>query len=296
MLALMLVTVVALNVWADFIDRRSTTASDINALALWTTIIQFALVVPLIGLVRPAPLELLIPCAAVAAFSVWARHAWFTALSSRTERLSRLAPISRLSSVVTLALAFAVLREQVSTEAVIGATTMVVGGLLISFRRETPDLRAYARENKALVLVALFAASSATITILYKHSLNVGIGIISAYFYLKAFQFAFAMAFAAFKGQIARSYSAIDDLPLFIRARVIQTAAALAYLFVLSKVPLAFAVPITAVAGPLLYLLIERLAGKYEKAGVNTGRVNRIVEGLGLLAVLVGGYILAGGQ
>ncbi len=296
MFAAVLIGVVALNVWADFIDRKSAADSDISALSLWTTIVQFLLVVPLLGLVELMPLNVTLWCAGVAAVSVLARAAWYHALSAKREQLSRLAPFTRLSSVMTLAMAFAVLGEPFTLTTGIGACIIVIGALMMSFRGATASFGDYLRENSALVLVAAFALSSAFINILYKFSLNVGVSIVTIYFFLKLFQFGFAALTALAERRLFSSYAAISDLPEFVQARVIQTVAALAYLFALQSLPMSVVVPITAAAGPILYILIEQLnRGRRGQDEARRSRM-RIIDFVGVAAIVAGGILLAGGQ
>ncbi len=292
MMATLLIGVVGLNVWADFNDRKSASDSDIAALSLWTTIAQFLLVIPLLGLVELLPLHVMAWCAGVAALSVLARAAWYHALSERRERLSRLAPFTRLSSVMTLTLAFLVLGEPFTLLSGLGAIVVVCGALLMSFRGAVASIGEYFRENRALALVAAFALSSATINILYKFALNEGAGIFSIYFFLKFFQFGFAMLTALTERRLFASYGAIGDLPMFVQARVIQTVAALAYLFVLKSLPMSLVVPITAAAGPILYIMIEHLTRGRD--GAERTRM-RIIDFVGIAAIAAGGILLAGG-
>lgn len=294
MLATLLIGVVGLNVWADFIDRKSAANSDISALSLWTTIVQFLLVVPLLGLVETLPLHVMAWCAGVAAVSVLARMAWYHALSERRERLSRLAPFTRLSSVMTLALAFLVLGEPFTLVTGVGASVVVLGALLMSFRGAVATISDYLRENRALALVAVFALSSATINILYKFALNEGVSIFSIYFFLKLFQCGFALVTALGERRLFSSYGSVGDLPIFVQARVIQTVAALAYLFVLRELPMSLVVPITAAASPILYIVVEHLT-RGDRRGPDARARVRVIDFVGIAAIAAGGILLAGG-
>lgn len=74
----------------DFMDRRTVQRGDFYALTLWTMIVQFLLILPLIGLVKPMPLVAYIICAAVGGFSAFSRVSWYRAISAHGQTLSRI--------------------------------------------------------------------------------------------------------------------------------------------------------------------------------------------------------------
>ena len=260
MFEFLLVAVVGLNVWADFIDRRAAFRSDAVALSLWTTIVQFLLVMPLIGIVgRLTPTQIGV-CALVGAFTALARIPWYRALSTPGQKLSRLAPFTRLSSVIVVVLAFTLLGEAFSMKKLFGALLMVAGALVISLDRSFTGFRDFFAGNRAVLLVLIFACSLAVISVFYKYMLNAGVPIITTYFFLKLFQCAASVAHGYHRGGLGRSFSAILDLQLFVRARALQTLAAFLYLFVLRHVDLSTVEPIAAAIGPLLYLTIDKVS------------------------------------
>jgi uncharacterized membrane protein len=260
MFEFLLVAVVGLNVWADFIDRRAAFRSDAAALSLWTTIVQFLLVMPLFGMAgRLTPTQIGV-CALVGAFTALARIPWYRALSTPGQKLSRLAPFTRLSSVIVVILAFTLLGEAFSFDKLVGALLMVGGALVISLDRSFTGFRDFFVGNKAVLLVLIFASSLAVISVFYKYMLNAGVPIITTYFFLKLFQCAASIAHGYHRGGLGRSFSAILDLQLFVRARALQTLAAFLYLFVLRHVDLSTVEPIAAAIGPLLYLTIDKVS------------------------------------
>lgn len=260
MFELLLVAVVGLNVWADFMDRRSAVRSDATALSLWTTITQFLLVMPLLGLVGWLTPPQIALCALVGAFTALARIPWYRALSLPGENLSHLAPFTRLSTVLVLVFAFTLLGEPFSSNKLLGALLVVAGALAISLSRSFTGLRSYFANNKAIFLVLVFASSLAVIAVFYKSMMNAGVPIIATYFFLKLFQCATMVAHGYHNRALRRSFGAILDLQLFVQARALQTLAALLYLFVLRHVDLSTAEPIAAAIAPLLYLAIDKIS------------------------------------
>ena len=303
MFEVLLVAVVGLNVWADFIDRRSADQSDASALSLWTTIVQFILVMPLIGLVgQITPFQTLL-CALVGAFTGLARIAWYRALAIPGQKLSRLAPFTRLSSVIVLVLAFTLLGEAFSTQKLVGAILMVAGALAISLDRSFTSFQDYLVNNRAIYLVLIFACSLAAISVFYKYMINAGVPMITTYFFLKLFQCVSALAYNARNRAIQRSFSAILDLQLFVQARILQTLAAFLYLFILRFVDLSTVEPIAAAIGPLLYFSIDKVAvWRAEKskpdsaaaAGVGMEPRSERMAILGIIATAAGLYFIVG--
>lgn len=304
MFELLLVAVVGLNVWADFIDRRSAGGSDASALSLWTTITQFILVMPLIGLTGRLTLEQTVVCALVGAFTALSRIPWYRALSMPGQKLSRLTPFTRLSSVIVIVLAFTLLGEAFSAGKFFGALLMVAGALAISLDRSFTGFRDYVVSNRAIILVLIFACSLAATSVFYKFMMNAGVPMVTTYFFLKLFQCASAAAYTYYNGTIWRSFAAILDLQLFVQARTLQTLAAFLYLFVLRHVDLSTVEPIAAAIAPLLYFSIDKVsewrAGKLEAASAGasgTGvhpRSERVAL-LGLVVSAVGLYFVAKG-
>ncbi|MGE0022149.1 MAG: hypothetical protein AB7S70_00775 [Hyphomicrobium sp.] len=297
----LLVAVVGLNVWADFTDRRAASRSDASALSLWTTIVQFILVMPLVGLVgQITPAQTLV-CAVVGAFTALARAPWYRALSMPGQKLSSLTPFTRISSVIVLVLAFTLLGEEFSVDKFLGALLMVAGALIVSLNRSFTSFRDYLVGNRAIVLVLIFACSLAAISVFYKYMINAGVPMVTTYFFLKLFQCASAVAFSAQSKSLGRSFSAIQDLQLFVQARALQTLAAFLYLFVLRHVDLSTVEPIAAAISPILYFSIDKIselrAGKTHPDGAGLPTANRQAHSdgmaiLGLAATAVGLYFV----
>jgi uncharacterized membrane protein len=254
----LLVLVVGLNIWADFMDRTAAMRSDAVALSLWTTISQFILVMPLVGLAGLLTPQQAVISASVGAFTALARIPWYRALSTPGAKLSRLAPFTRLSSVIVLILAFTLLGEAFSTTKFLGAILMVAGALMISLDRSFTSFRDYIASNRAISLVLIFAASMAVTSVFYKYMMNAGASVITTYFFLKLFQFAAAVSYGYRNNTLRRSFCAIMDIQLFVQARATQTIAAFLYLFVLRNADLSSVEPIAAAIGPLLYLIIDK--------------------------------------
>lgn len=298
----LLLLVVGLNLSVDFMDRRAALQSAPNALSLWTTIVQFLLVVPLAGLTSRLTALQLALCMVVGALSSLARIPWYRALSIPGEKLSRLAPFTRLSSVIALVAGFLLLGESFSFGTFIGGLIVIAGAVVMTLPPKRINFTDYVSANKAVLLVILVASSSAAISIFHKYLLNAGVSIISAYFYLKLFQFVFLVLHAGRNAYLWPSLSAISNFPLFVQARVIQTAAALLYLLVLREVDLSKVAPITAGVQPLMFLAVEKImeastkkeAGK-EQAVAKRGPVNAGMRYGGLAVTAIGLFILAGG-
>jgi uncharacterized membrane protein len=291
----LVVGVVALNVWADFTDRRAATQSDVNALALWTTIVQFLLVMPLVGLVG----YLSAVCAAVGAFSAAARALWYRALTASGEKLSRLAPVSRISSVMVLAMAVLLLGESVTANKIGGGLIMIAGAFMMSWRGSVGSFREYLDNNRALMLVVVFAASTAAISVFYRYMMLTDASIITTYFFLKLSQLCFALLHALYNGSLMGSYATILDLQLFVQARAIQTVAAMLYIFVLRQIDLTRVEPIAAASGPLMYLAVEKLSewrarrgGTIEPDSLTGREKHNLMRNVGLVAITLGLFVL----
>lgn len=297
MFELLLVVIVGLNVWADFMDRRAAMRSDAGALSLWTTIVQFMLVMPLIGLVGGlTPVQLVI-CALVGALTALCRIPWYRALSTPGQKLSRLTPFTRLSSVIVLVFAFTLLGEAFALQKFLGALLMVAGAFAVSLDRSFTSFRDYLASNSAILLVLIFSCSLAATNIFYKYMMNAGVPMITTYFFLKFFQCTSATAYSLHNGTMRRSFSAILDLQLFVQARVLQTAAAFLYLFVLRHLDLSTVEPIAAAVGPVLYLTIDKVSEwRAKRAGApEVSRRGERLAVLGLLASAAGLYFVVGG-
>jgi hypothetical protein len=234
---------------------------------------------------------------AVGAISVAGRIPWYRALAADGERLSRLAPFSRLSSVVVLALAVLVLGEKLGEAQLAGALAMILGSLLMSLEGKVTSLRTYLAANRALLQVGLFAISIAFISVYYKYMMNLGTSIITAYFFLKFGQCTVAVSQAIAQRTLTTSFAAILDLQLFVQARAVQTAAALLYILILRDVDLSRAEPLAAAIGPVMFLIIEKLSerrappGETPPAGIGRGK-RQWIRYAGLGAIVLGLFLL----
>jgi uncharacterized membrane protein len=297
----LVVGVVALNVWADFMDRRAAVQSDVNALSLWTTIVQFLLVVPLFGLVGAVTMPQLALCALIGALSTAGRATWYRALGT-SERLSRLAPFSRISSVMVLAMAVLILGESAAPSKIAGGLILIAGAFMMSWRGPVGSIREYLASNKALVLVAIFAVSTASVSVFYRHMMLAGVSIITTYFFLKLCQLCFAVLHALRYRYLIGSHTTILDLQLFVQARAIQTAAALLYIFVLRQIDLTRVEPVAAASGPLLFLAIEKVSdwrarykGEIATDVADKRDKHQAVRNFGLATIVLGIFVFAGG-
>lgn len=253
MYLLLLLITLGLNATSDIIDRRVSRPSDIHALSLWTAIVQLLLICPFVGLVEwPRPLHLSI-LFFVGWFSSFARSRWYLALAQPEEKLSRLAPLLRLSSVIVVILAVVLLGESVTGPVAIGGAMMIAAGFLVSLERSGTNLKEFLRANRALGLVVIFAFSNALITVAYKYLLDRDATILTIYFFLKLFQCAPLLLTAWANKSLASSYRRIANIRLFVGSRVLQTVAALVFLLALANLSLTVAEPVVAVS-PFLFL------------------------------------------
>jgi hypothetical protein len=94
--------------------------------------------------------------------------------------------------------------------------------------------------------------------LLYKFLVDQAAPILTIYFFLKVFQAAVFMAHAFYTGRLIGSFGKIYDLRIFVFARILQTLAALVYLFVIQGNDLSAIAPLAAL-GPLLVIGIERI-------------------------------------
>lgn len=271
MYLLLLLLTVGLNATSDIIDRRVSRPSNIHALSLWTSIVQLLLICPFMGLVDwPRPLHLSI-LFFVGWFSSFARGRWYLALSNPAEKLSRLAPLLRLSSVIVLIFAVVLLGEAMSGLVALGGGMMIAAGFMISLERSRATFDEFLRANRALGLVVIFASSNALITVAYKYLLDDDASILTVYFFLKLCQ-CLPLVFTAWAdGSLSTSYRQIASIRLFVGSRTLQTVAALIFLLALSKLNLTMAEPVVAV-GPLIFLGWEWAERRLRLFGKQPGR------------------------
>lgn len=262
MFELLLLLTVCLNISSDIVDRRISGVSNPRALTLWAAILQLLLVCPFIFWLRwPGWLHLGL-LLVVGAFSGFAREHWYRALAQTHEQLSRFVPFVRLSSVLVLALAILLLGETMTPMMAAGALLMIAAGFLISLERYGGNWRQFLHANRALALVAVFAASNACISVSYKYLLENELNIISIYFFLKLFQCWPLVAKAAVDGTLKSSRQEIAHPGWLVVSRLFQTVAALVFLLVLYRLPLTRVEPLMALS-PFLYLAWERIERRF---------------------------------
>jgi uncharacterized membrane protein len=300
---LLLVLTIGINITADFIDRSSSNKSDAYVLTLWMSLVQFLLIFPLIGLVGTLSISQFALVAAIGAFTSFGRIRWFRALAQKSEQLSRLAPLTRISSVIVLVLAVAVLGESFSRSQALGAGLIIAGAFLISFERWSAKWRTFASNNHALWLVIIFAASSASLTVLYKYLLLSGVNTWTTYFYMKLFQAVPLILYGAHRNVLATSYLKIRNLRLFVFARVLQTAAAFLYLLVVKHLALTTLEPIAALS-PLMLWGAEWAIIRFQARPATRGAVDEpampikskkpLLRFVAVIAMILGILILQG--
>jgi len=292
MYEMLLVLTLALNLSSDLIDRRVSRSSRIDALSLWTGIVQLLLICPFLGLVDVPSLPQLAVLVAVGWFSSYARGRWYAALSDQTQRLSRFTPFLRMSSVLVLLFAVLALGETMSERAALGAVLMIGAGFIVSLDRAHTSLAEFLKANQALGMVLVFALSNALVSVAYKHLLNLGLSIISIYFFLKLFQCTPLVAQSWRAGTLAYSYDEITNLRLFVASRALQTLAALLFLLALSKLDLSRVEPIVALM-PLAYVVWEWLERRRGLPGASPAPNRRtVVVQVAALALSVVGFLL----
>ena len=261
----MLLTYIA----ADFLDKKSAQRADSYAMALWTNTVQFLLLLPLIGLIDGMPISSIALCFLVALFSCFGRLQWYKALAEKKESLSRLSPLTEFSGLLVLAAAFIWFNELFSAIKGAGGALMIAGAAILGFENFKGSWKLLLESNRAIGLVLIFAASSASITILYKLLLNDALAILTIYFFLKAFQSAIFISHAIYHGRFTQSFSKIQNLRIFVSARILQTLGALVYLFVIQGHDLSKIAPLAALS-PLMVIIVERILRYLQVEG--TGR------------------------
>lgn|GEM_PF-4720334 len=301
MYELLLILTIVINITADFIDRYSSNKSDAYVLTLWMSLVQFLLIFPIIGLVERLSISQFALVAAIGAFTSFGRIRWFRALSEESEQLSRLAPLTRVSSVIVLFLAVIVLGESFSLRQTLGAGLIITGGFLISFERWSAKLRTFLRNNRALWLVIVFAASSASLSVLYKYLLMSNVNTWTIYFYVKLFQTVPLLLYGADRNVLSTSYLKIRNLKVFVFARILQTAAAFLYLLVVKHLDLTTIEPIAALS-PLLLLVAEWILNRFQMSPATRGAIDEpatparnrkpILRFVAVMAMIVGLLIL----
>lgn len=262
---LLLILTICINITADFIDRSASNKSDPYVLTLWTSIVQFLLIFPIVGLVGGLTMPQLLLVVATSVLASYGRVRWFRALMDRSNQLSRLSPLTRVSSIFVLFLAVTVLGESFTRNQAIGAALIIAGAFLVSFERWSASLSEFLTNNKALGLVLIFAISTACLSVLYKYLLMASVSIWTIYFYVRLCQTVPLVLYGANQNIILKSYQKIANLKLFVFGRVLQTAAAFLYLLVIKHLDLTTAEPIVALS-PLIFLFAEHVTQRVSSA------------------------------
>ena len=261
---LVLVLSSALTISAHVIDRISSQESDVYAMTLWASVVQLILVIPFVGLVGRLSLPHALLIFAAAAFSSFARSRWFLALSRSRDSLSKLVPLTRLSSLFVLVFAVALLGETLSPFAAVGALTMILGAMTIMLDRPSATFREFLHINWPALLVLLVAFSRAGNNLSSKYVLTMSeVDFFTIYFHLKLFECISIVAVVIGNANLRTRYSKISHPRSFISARALQTAAGLLFILAISRLDLTRAEPITAV-GPLLLLLWEWVDRRFQ--------------------------------
>jgi drug/metabolite transporter (DMT)-like permease len=245
-----------LNITVDFIDKTISQRGTAQNLAFWTNVIQFFLILPLIGLVHPVAIESLGLCGMVGVLTAYGRIPWFRALAIQGQELSRLTPFVRLSSVFVLLGAIFILGEPFNPLKFLGGCLLILGAMLSLLDSRTISLGIFLVDNRAPLFAMLYAACNAAVPLLYKFLVDEGEDLLSIYFYLKFFQAVFIIASSAQGAISSLQTTTFDAFRLIVVARILQTSAALVYLYALTKLQLSIAEPIAAL-GPFFVLIVE---------------------------------------
>lgn len=278
-----------LNIGADFIDRRISQLGSARNLVFWTNVIQFFLILPLAGLVHSLAYQSVALCALVGAITAYGRIPWFRALATNQE-ISQLTPLVRLSSIFVLLGAVFVLGEPFRLPIFFGGCLLVLGAALSLLDTSAVSLRMSLPANKAPLFALLYALCNATVPLLYKYLVSGGEDLFSVYFHLKAFQALF-IGLSSAQGTISSlRLATFDACRLIVIARILQTTAALIYLYALSVLELSVAEPIAAL-GPFFVLLAEKLfyrkqAPLSSRASIGVRWLSCALASLGLLVLV----------
>jgi hypothetical protein len=168
---------------------------------------------------------------------------------------------------------------------------MIAGAAILGFENFKGSWRQLLESNRAFGLVLIFAASSASITILYKLLLNEALAILTIYFFLKAFQSATFITHAVYHGRFTGSFSKIQNLRVFVTARILQTLGALVYLFVIQGHDLSKIAPLAALS-PLMVIVVERILRYWKVEGMGRADYNVKTRLTALIVISLGAISL----
>lgn len=300
MLIALLIATGVLSTLVHVIDRAANWESDVYAMTLWSSLVQLLLILPLIGLVGLIPWRIAAVLIGVAALTAYARTRWYMALANSGDSLSRLLPLTHISSLFVLVLAAVFLGEQLPPWAMFGGALMIFGAICIAMEQPKATLAEFLAVNVSLLLVLWQAGSRAINNVSYKWIFNEGpYDFFTIYFYLKVFEFAgVALVVASSKAYRAR-FHLISNPQAFVGARGLQTLSGLMFIFVLDNMQISVAEPISAV-GPLYAIAWEWLDRRYNIVHRLGGRdpplkpVSRLAWTLRLIgiALIIGGFLL----
>ncbi|HKA19578.1 MAG TPA: hypothetical protein VKN18_14910 [Blastocatellia bacterium] len=265
------VLTVLLSVWfnigADFVDKLIARTGRAKDFAFWTNVIQFMLLLPLVGLVTPIPYKALALCASVGAITAYGRIPWYHALAVQGQGLSRLTPFVRLSSIFVLLGAIFILKEPNSPERFVGGGLIILASIIVLLDEPLTTVRKLLETNRAPLFAIIFAISSSAVPLLYKYLVNEGLNLFSIYFYLKLFQATFIMLSSSHGAISSLHMTSFVAFKLIIFARILQTCAALFYLYALTRIDLSVAEPIAAL-GPF-FIIVTELLLRWKNVGLD---------------------------
>ena len=245
----------------DLRDHKVSNDMPAEARTYWSSVIQFVLILPLVGFITlPNKPQLLLLVAGVALLSDYGRTRWFRAL--RTSNLSSLVPFTRFSSIFVLLFGIILFGDRATIPKATGALLIVVGAIGSTIHEPRTALKDFMQSRKMAFYVIMFALSSASITVLQKYMMSQGITVLNAFFLLRFFQLIVSLAGGSSAKVSIRRFS---DFHSFVLNRLMQTCTALIFLVCLNNLTLSNTVPITAMS-PFFAIAIEgiddRLRGK----------------------------------
>lgn len=300
MLIALLITTGVLSTMVHVIDRAANWESDVYAMTLWSSLVQLLLILPLIGLVGVLPWHITGVLVGVAALTAYARSRWYLALSTSGDSLSRLIPLTHISSFIVLILAALVLGEQLPPLALFGGCVMVVGAMCIAMEQPKATISEFLAVNVSLLLVLWQAGSRAVNNVSYKWIFNEGAyDFFTIYFYLKVFEFAAVALVVGSSKEYRSRFHMISNPQAFVGARGLQTISGLMFIFVLNHMDISVAEPISAI-GPLYAVAWEWLDRRYNIVQRFGGRdpplkpVSKLAWTLRLVGIgfIIGGFLL----
>lgn len=275
------------------IDRTCNFESDIYAMTLWTSVVQLLLILPFLGLVDLLPVGPALLLFGLASLSAFGRMKWYQALSTAEGNISRLMPITRLSSLLVLVAAVVILGEELPPLAAFGAIAMILGAISMTLEVSSSTFRLFLSNNLVLFLVLVVAISKGLNSLGYKWILlDESITFFNVYFHLKLFECVVTFL-AVSKSKLSPvSLATLSNPQSFVAARGLQTISGLIFLFVLNAIDLSKVEAISAI-GPLIaviwewadrrFLIAYRMGGSLPRENAQDGRIGYRVTGIILI-------------